>query len=165
MPTTTIKTVTTTEIDVDNVEDVVNVLLNDENVTSEAVKAIQDRLSKIAMPWKPDNCHPPKYERRLANGKLVGLVDPFLGGYGQAHRPRHHGWGYKGNTPGGSGVCTAGIVKVNLNGVDMNNHNDVDDEFRQREIEARDAAMLIVDKFLEKEFPELVLLPGREERR
>lgn len=128
------------------------------NTNAEIVDKVREKLRRIVLPWRKDGCLPPKYERVLADGRRVGLVDSFLGGYGNAHRPRFHGWGFKGNNPCGQGACISGIEKAEL----LGGHPDEDDMTEAQWKEAEEAALSRakgeVDAFLRREFPDLVLL-------
>lgn len=132
--------------------EVLNTLLTGSNVTAETVDQIQTKFDNIVMPWRPNSHMPPQFERLTATGKRVGLVDSWLGGYGDAHHPRFHGWGFKGSNPRGSGACTSGIIKVEWPKPDS------EKAVLEAEEAARQEAMNKVDEFLSREFPHLVLL-------
>jgi len=126
--------------------------VNSTEFTPEAIRAYMKQVAKVVMPWGTDGGSPPAYERRTGDGRFVGRVDPRLGGYGESHQPRHHGWGYKGLDPRGQGRCTSGIVTVEWD------ESMTEEEIKAAEVVARNKAMKIVEDFLSKEFPGLTVL-------
>jgi hypothetical protein len=119
------------------------------DTTPEVIDAIVARLDKIVLPWRRNDHVPPQFERQTATGKLVGIVDSWLGGYGSPNKPEHHGWGYKACGPDGYGQGTSGIIKV-----EPVDRAPIDDAV----ICSRTTAMIKVDQFLTKYYPDLVLL-------
>ena len=135
-----------TETTTDPTEEIAAALLR--NPTVALVTALRDRLKDIVLPWSHDTSSPPKHERRTAAGELLAVVDPFLGGYGDAHRPENHGFGYATVRMGAS---TNGIITVASLGTEF------------ATVEDSRAAMLNVakgriDDFLRREFMALKLL-------
>ncbi len=94
-------------------------------------------LSYTILPWAPNENTPPQFIRVDGLGRRVAIVTSRLGGYGDVHDATD-GWGYK-SCPSGQGHVTSGIVP------------------------SREEAMAIVDKFLSKYFPGLILLEGEED--
>jgi len=133
----------------------IDVLLGSET-TADVVDTVVERLTMIVLPWRPNSCHPPKFERRTASGYLVGVVDSFLGGYSNPHKPHLHGWGYQGSSPHGS-TCTRGIVTVDTEHLVFDDPSSKD-TIKMCEKAARIQAQKIVDEFLREEFPGLLLL-------
>ena len=133
--------------------------MNDQAFTPEEMRRYMKQAAKIVMPWSGTGSSPVTYERKTGDGRFVGKVDPWLGGYGNPSQPRHHGWGYKGINPQGQGVCTSGIVKVEpLVGHPSDPEDMSEEQWKEAEIAARDEAMKIVEEFLAKEFPNLTIL-------
>lgn len=126
------------------------------DTTPEIVDMLRTKLRLIVLPWRPDGCMPPKFERVTALGDRVALVDGWLGGYGQPHEPRHHGWGYSGGVSalGYGGTCVRGVVKVELPGGQILTEKAI----KQAEHAAMLSAMKIVDDFIRKERPGTILL-------
>lgn len=121
------------------------------DTTAEVVKEIQDRLKGLCTPWEKDGCTPAGWVRKLGNGKVLGVVDARLGGYGAPHHPEYHGWGYEGKNPGGSGVCLRGILKVDTKQLVLDvagNKAAIKECCEETKLEA----MRLVDAFLVKEF-------------
>ena len=128
------------------------------STTAEIVDKIREKLKSIVLPWRKNNWSPPQWVRMTADGKQVGLVDSWLGGYGSPHRPREHGWGYKGDSPRGHGQCTSGIVEVDTANLVTDQAGVNVEELKKCEENARLDAMQRVDEFLRQNFPGLILL-------
>ena len=135
---------------------VLNALLG-KDTTPEIVDKVREKLKTVVLPWRENDWSPAQWVRMTANGRQVGLVDSWLGGFAVARFPRHHGWGYKGNSPTGQGNCTSGIIEVDCQGRQ--------DEVGIVECEnnARLDAMQIVDDFLREKYPELRLLEDEDD--
>lgn len=114
------------------------------DTTPEVVDALRAKLKTIVLPWRPDGCMPPKFERVNGLGQQVAVVDGWLGGYGSPHEPHHHGWGYSASN--GQGHCIRGIKKVIYDGTAT------EKEIQAAERAARDEIMDEVDAFLKKQF-------------
>lgn len=137
--------------------DVLNTIFTRGNLTYEIARDIQKRMAQVIMPWAEDGSAPPRLVRKTGTGEIVGTVDSHLAGFGDAHLPRHNGWGYKANTSTGYGVCTSGIVKVDTVGIVLNAPEN-QDVIKQRELDARVKAQVLVDEWLEGEFPFFTIL-------
>jgi hypothetical protein len=147
------------KLDVD-IDAVLSSLLG-KNTTPEIVDKICAKLKTIVLPWRKNNWGPPQWVRMTAAGREVGLVDSHLGGFGDAHLPVNHGWGYKAINETGQGACTSGIVKV---AGDMSSDPVRDKEMKaQAVINAREDAKQIVDDFIRKELSHLRLLEDEDE--
>ena len=127
-----------------------------EDTTAGVVDEVVAHLKNVVLPWRKDNYHPPRYVRMTATGQQVGVVDPHLGGYGNAHNPAENGWGFSGIGPSGQGASISGIEKV------PDNSSTCPDRDKEMKIEAieigRQRALDKVDAFLRKEFPHMILL-------
>ena len=121
------------------------------DTTAEVVKEIQDRLKKICTPWERDGCTPAGWIRKNGMGRLLGVVDARLGGYGDCHNPHKHGWGYEGKNPGGQGVGLHGLQVVDTGQLVLDEPKNKD-AIKECEEIAKLEAMKIVDEFLSREF-------------
>ena len=135
-----------TKLDEIDIDSALTTLLG-KSTTPEIVDKIREKLKTIVLPWRKNDWSPPQWVRMTATGMQVGLVDSWLGGYASPHSPREHGWGYKANSPTGQGQCTSGIMEVPKS---MSMSTNVEG--------ARLDAMMLVDEFLRKNFPSLILL-------
>ena len=127
-----------------------------EDATLENVLEVRQRLKKLVLPWQPNGHYPPQYERRLADGTLIGIVDAFLGGYGNPHQPELHGYGYKADPPRSSRV-ESGIQHFDVSGLDRD-EEDYEEDLVQLRVAARQVAQDKVDAFLRRECPGLIFI-------
>jgi len=101
----------------------------------QSVKEAQEALANIVLPWERDECYPPNLIRVTGLGVRIATVSAHLGGFGDAHNPEKHGWGYQ-SWPqiNGSGSSISGIHMNRIN------------------------AQAEVDDFLTQAFPQLRVL-------
>jgi len=132
------------------------------NVDAATVHDIRFRLSSIVLPWRSDGSSPPKFIRETALGVQLGIVDSWLGGYGNPHSPELNGVGFHVNGPNGQGVCDSGIVYVEHQSSSPTeakvSEKERKDDLTKRRNAAFATAKRKVDDFLAKEFSNLVLL-------
>ncbi len=91
--------------------DLIDALFAPENFDAGIAKDLQDRLSRVILPWTKNGNIPADYVRRTGTGVVIGTVSARLGEYTNPHHPERHGWGYKVKDPKGS-QCDSGIVQV-----------------------------------------------------
>lgn len=119
------------------------------DVSPETIDLVQEKLSDIVLPWRPDRSSPPDYNRTTATGVVVATVTSRLGGFADCHRPREHGWGYRVD---GYGSVIYGIERVQFES------DWAEVAIKHAEATALLAAMQKIDTFLKKERPNLRLL-------
>ena len=143
----------TTPITVD-----VGPLLDTFLLTSEGVDAVLERLKTIVLPWRKDpHYSPTRWVRLTAAGAEVGVIDPFLGGYGNPHRACLHGYGWKVIGPSGQGMGDSGLEDVDIGDLDVYDESERD-ELAACEEATRRFLMAKIDMFLRENFPKLTLL-------
>jgi hypothetical protein len=133
----------------------IDILLG-KDTTPEVVDMIRARLEKLVLPWRPNSSSPCDYVRTTALGREVAIITARLGGYGDSHYPRHHGWGYG---TAAMGQCIRGIERVDFKPTDS------EKTIAAAERVALLAAMTRVDQFLVKELGHTLLHEPLKETR